>query len=279
MSSNTLIKLAQYKTNDLSLPLHFHTEYEIILVADGIVEFQVKDNSIIASKGDIVLFNNFESHSTKIIKLPYKRYVLTLSPIAFGEKIEDIELLSLFKARPQKFQHKIYIRHYSTLINLMEQIIQEFCSEETDKYSEELQLMFIKTILIYANRGQLTTRFNNIFEQDVTKLILHMQNLIDKQFSENIKISDICKEFHISVPYFSSQFKLFTGYSPKQYLTQIRLNYVADKIITTSSSITDIAYSAGFSDINNFHRIFKKHFSLTPLEFRKKISASKDDIM
>ena len=218
----------------------------------------------------MIFLSNFESHSTKIIKKPYKRYVLTFSPIIFEENIDDMELLSLFKARPQNFQHKIYVRQYSTLINLMEEIIQESKSEENDKYSEELQSMYVKALLIYANRAQSTISYNNGFDQDITKLIFRVQNIIDKQFSENIRVNELCKELHISMPYFSSQFKNYTGYSPKQYLTQIRLNFVANEIITTPSSITDIALSAGFSDINNFHRIFKNHFSLTPLEFRKK---------
>ena len=41
----------------------------------------------------------------------------------------------------------------------------------------------------------------------------------------------------------------------------------------TEKSITDIAFSAGFSNINSFNRLFKKYQGLTPSEFRREIKA------
>ncbi|MEE1223940.1 MAG: AraC family transcriptional regulator [Clostridia bacterium] len=270
MSINHIIKLAQYKTDSGRLPLHFHTDHEIIFVKEGVVEIVVNGKSIIASKGDMVFLSNFESHSTNIIKTPYKRYTITISPSVFEDQIDDISLISMFKNRSSDFNHIIHMNSFDLIQIWLDKIISELTSQIEDKYTNELQLMYLKEILIYAFREQSNSVPISDADKDITKLIFHVQSVIDDHYTENIKISDICKNVHVSAPYFSQKFKTLTGYSPKQYLTHIRLNHAANEIISSKGSVTDIAFDAGFSDINNFHRKFKERFLLTPVEFRKK---------
>jgi len=272
MSSDHLIKLAQYKTDGNRIPLHFHTDHEIIFVTEGAVEIIVNGKSLVASKGDMVFLSNFESHSTNILKTPYKRYNFTISPSVFEKEIKDLELLSLFKNRSSDFNHIIHISNFDLIKMTLYRIVNEVKSSTEDKYTEELQIMYIKELLIYACREHSNSLMLNDTDKDITKLIFHVQSIINNNYTENIKITDICKSIHVSAPYFSQRFRTITGYSPKQYLTHIRLNHAANAIISTAATITDIAYSSGFSDINNFNRKFRENFSLTPIEFRKKYS-------
>lgn len=272
MSTNHIIKLAQYKTDSKKISPHFHTDHEIIFVTEGAVKIIINGKAIVASKGDMVFLSNFESHSTDILKTPYKRYNFTISSSVFEKKIDNLELISLFKNRSPDFNHIIHISSFELMRVWLDKIINELRSTTEDKYTEELQIMYIKEILIYAWRDQ--SKFTTLtdYDKDITKLIFHVQSILDNNYRENIKIADICKNVHISVTYLSQSFKALTGYSPKQYLTHIRLNHAANEIISSNASITDIAYNSGFSDINNFNRKFKQNFSLTPLEFRNSYS-------
>ena len=58
-----------------------------------------------------------------------------------------------------------------------------------------------------------------------------------------------------------------------EYLIRKRLEKVRKDLLETEKSITDIAFSAGFSNINSFNRLFKKYQGLTPSEFRKETKA------
>jgi len=270
MNTNHIIKLAQYKTGSDRLSLHFHTDHEIIFITEGMVEIVINGKSIVATKGDMVFLSNFESHSTNILKTPYKRYAITISPSILEDRIDDIDLIAMFKNRSTDFEHIIHISRFELVKMWIDKIINEVRTQTEDKYTEELQIMYIKEILIYARREQSNSIHFEEQGQDVTKLIFYVQRLINEHYSEDIKIAEICKNIHISVPYLSQRFKTLIGYSPKQYLTHIRLSYAANKIVSSKYSITDIAFDVGFSDINNFHRKFKEKFGFTPLELRQR---------
>ena len=98
--------------------------------------------------------------------------------------------------------------------------------------------------------------------------VLAVQRYLDKHFAEHIRIEDVCKSHFISNHYMSHQFKELTGYSPKRYLTLLRLRHAAIMLYDTNMAINEIVFRCGFSDINNFCKQFKKEYHCTPSEYR-----------
>ena len=68
---------------------------------------------------------------------------------------------------------------------------------------------------------------------------------------------------------FNRFFKLRTGMTFVDSLTEIRLGHASRLLIETTQSISEIAYDCGFNNISNFNRIFKKKKGCTPKELRE----------
>ena len=94
--------------------------------------------------------------------------------------------------------------------------------------------------------------------------------MLEDRYASNIQISDIAAALDISQSYFYKIFKEYTGLSPYQYLTQIRLNHARTLLTTTAHQIKYISFVVGFDSVSHFIRHFKKLTGFTPAEYRKK---------
>ena len=84
---------------------------------------------------------------------------------------------------------------------------------------------------------------------------------------------DLRKEIHAigySSEYFSKIFKKSVGYSPIEYLKNMRMEYSKDLIAHNSIynfTIKEIAYQSGYHDSFYFLKTFKRHYGMTPSQY------------
>ena len=84
-----------------------------------------------------------------------------------------------------------------------------------------------------------------------------------------LTLEEVSSVASLSPTYFSKKFKLITGMGFKEYLNYVRLKHAQTALLTTNSSITDIALEYGFNDSNYFKDLFKKVYGKSPREYRK----------
>jgi AraC-like DNA-binding protein len=51
--------------------------------------------------------------------------------------------------------------------------------------------------------------------------------------------------------------------------TEVRMSLAGEYLSHTPLPIAEIAHLLGYSDVTAFHRSFKKHFDVTPAQYRK----------
>ena len=88
--------------------------------------------------------------------------------------------------------------------------------------------------------------------------------------AEDIALEEVLKVAHMSKPTFSRQFKRHTGKTFIDFLNEIRLDQVRRALLETEESISRIALQSGFGNLSHFNRLFRRHFGISPSEFRKK---------
>jgi AraC family transcriptional regulator len=75
---------------------------------------------------------------------------------------------------------------------------------------------------------------------------------------------------HLSPYHFLRLFKQAVGASPHQFLLRMRLRAAAQRLVSSSEPVTDIAYNVGFADLSNFTRSFHAELGLSPSRYRKR---------
>ncbi|WP_310605408.1 helix-turn-helix transcriptional regulator [Anaerosporobacter sp.] len=83
-----------------------------------------------------------------------------------------------------------------------------------------------------------------------------------------IRVSDLAAYFGYHEKYISTFFKQMSGIPLKQYLVKEMMEHAKAELTTTTKSISQIAYSLGYSDSHNFTHAFKKVTGLSPSEYR-----------
>jgi signal transduction histidine kinase/ligand-binding sensor domain-containing protein/DNA-binding response OmpR family regulator len=101
---------------------------------------------------------------------------------------------------------------------------------------------------------------------------LFMQNLI-KLMNENIENFDLnidllASELNMSRTVFFNKLKSLTGFSPVEFVREVRLERAAEYMRETQLTVSEISYRVGIEDPRYFSRCFKQKFSTTPSEYR-----------
>lgn len=124
------------------------------------------------------------------------------------------------------------------------------------------------------NISVLTTLFNALnsiekseaeYNTDFIDLAL---NYIENNYFKDFNATDLADTFGLSRSHFTTVFTKKVGDSPYNYLLKTRLSKAKDLLKNSTLSVTEIAYSVGFSSLERFSDMFKRETSLSPLQFR-----------
>lgn len=101
-------------------------------------------------------------------------------------------------------------------------------------------------------------------------------NYISEYYSEcSLSLQEVCSKLAISVSYFSSAFKNYSGMTFVEALTKTRIEAAKELLKNTTMKTYEIAERCGYSDSNYFSSIFKKIVGKTPREYAKFMTRQK----
>jgi len=89
-------------------------------------------------------------------------------------------------------------------------------------------------------------------------------------FAGDMSIADYTKASAYSPTHLRRVFKQYLGFSPQDYLIELRVSAACALLSGTDLSIQAIAAQAGFGDISTFNRHFKRNVGDSPRHYRQK---------
>lgn len=219
--------------------------YLIFRILEGSLQFEYEDSRFTAYPGDIVyLGSHIPNHywSTGSVRFQYFHFNGPLAK-AFYELLHA--------------QQGVRFTGKSESAFLFNSILKEM--SQTNANDQKLSLMMYNLIAGLAIPGS----------EDADENVLRAQQFIDDNFYKPITVDDIADYAGLSRYHFSRIFKKETGYSPHQYLINIRLRHARELLSTDSASLDTIAATCGFSSTSHFISVFKKEAGVTPVMFKK----------
>lgn len=145
--------------------------------------------------------------------------------------------------------------------------------QNIDKHSKTLIVSTLELLLNYCNRyydRQFITRTET--NKDI---FADFEGLLDHYFnSEELlnlgfpSVKYFAEQLHLSPNYLSDLLKKETGKNGTEHIQFHVIELAKDKLLSSTVSVSEIAYDLGFEYPQYFSKMFKKKTGMTPAEYR-----------
>ncbi|SHL75822.1 Helix-turn-helix domain-containing protein [Anaerocolumna jejuensis DSM 15929] len=96
-----------------------------------------------------------------------------------------------------------------------------------------------------------------------------IKDYIDKNYSQNLKLSYFSDKYYFSKEYLSKIFKANYEIGIYEYVLQVRMERAKELLLDESLKIQWISDRLGYTDSNYFSKAFRNYYGITPSQFRK----------
>ena len=141
---------------------------------------------------------------------------------------------------------------------------------------KKLQALYCQSLLaVNPNKNEQKEAEEFLSEQD-HKFMDKLLQLMEQQIGNGeLTVDMLVKNFYMSRSSFFAKLKTLTGLSPIEFIQQMRVKRAAQLIEEDQYSMSEIATMVGINDPHYFSRYFKKAYSMTPTEYKKKVLSQK----
>ena len=263
------------------IPMTDSTMYFLHYDKDLIIEYFRKGETSKRIEGNIYNI----SEGDLIITTPEELHVAIRTEFFYIEKISlhiNESLLGAFGGDRTVF--------FDTLINkprgvgnlILSDVVKELGMDKTlheclayarEDSLESQVLMNCKTIELLSKLSNLIEAGNGegLAAPSSNRIVNDMINYINRHYTEDITLDILANKFHFSKYYISHLFRDYVGVSPYDYLITRRL-YLFNDLVRQKQSIRQASFAVGFNNYSNFFRLYKKHFGITPQQFKVNIN-------
>ena len=122
---------------------------------------------------------------------------------------------------------------------------------------------------IFILLGRSSTRQNQN-HQEFPQNFVKLETSLRENLNHHWSVAEMASLVGLGHTAFSEKVKNYTGFSPLNYLINIRISKAVNLLKCREYNVTDIALDTGFYSSQHFATTFKKFTGYSPSEFRKK---------
>lgn len=256
----------------ISVPVHWHDEYEFIVATDGIVAVYVNGKNIDLNPGEAIFINSGCLHGVKsVIDETSILHSLVILPKFIGGSTDSIIYKRLVIPFSEKEAPAYVILNDNTdwQKNMIDSMLSAWyaITNESFDYENKARYYASKAMRILVEHLSEISYPSGSNEPLLNRMRLAITH-IETYYADDISNNDLIELLGCSESVLLRSFKQVVGTSPMQFLMNYRIQKAAELLITTDLKSCDIATSCGFHDISYFTKIFKRTMGVTPSTYR-----------
>ena len=249
---------------------HYHDYIEFLYALDADVNVWISGEPHRMVTGELVVINSGEMHTLSFNR--DSRYIC----VKFSPKVLYFDDNSLFEFKyvtpflSDGAHQKLFRRDDFEGVDIHELCVRILEEWKNKKPAFELSiradiLKIFMGIFRYWEKENLF-HTESVMTENIRKALLYISEHFD-----SVTESEVASFCGLSYNHFSTSFKKSVGRSFNDYVTLIRLNEAERLIVSSDKSITEIAFSCGFSSTSHFISRFKAQKGVTPYQLRKRV--------
>lgn len=267
---NSSFLVRKFEEREFKAPFHFHPEYELTLILNGIGKRYVGTHLADYFPDDLVLLGSNVPHCWKSERNSQQAFsssvVIHFNRVFLGDDFFG-------KPEMKNIQQLLHNSNYGiqftgdigNVKKMMVAILQE-------KSAFKKMLLLLETLDELSNKKKhrllnkqnLFTSLPVIEKERMSAVTAY----IVENFRGKIVLNKAAKTANMTPQAFCRYFKKISRKTFIEVVNDYRIDFAMQALVHTSKPITQIGFESGFNDISNFYKTFKERRQLSPMAYR-----------
>ena len=243
---------------------HCHAGYELHILLEGSCRVEVEDTEYTLRTGDALLILPGQYHQPLQVSKDFTRYNISFTP--------DAQLLRRLRLG---IAESLQFTADATVLSLCNEIFRECAAG--NPYKRELLHSLQTQLIVYIFRILQLPQSQEDAPASMADLerITYIDDYFENHFAENGGEEALSAAMHLSKRQLARVLQKHYGMGFRQKLICARMDHAAWLLRTTDKRISRIAENVGYVSESAFFQVFRRHFQMTPQQYRAQSAGNK----
>ena len=239
---------------------HWHSEIEVLMVIGGEITVGVSSEIYYLAPGDCLIIPSGTTHYIHSKYALGRASILIFSPSIFADNNDALNAYDV----------PLITRELG--LGRFQELYESIRSEIS--HADEGYMLVIKSLLgllsgwiIRILKNEKSIKQQLPFHDRKTDLE-RLFKYIEDNFTKKVNLDEAAQILHFNKSYFCRYFKKHTGMNFVEFINSMRVQEAKSLLASTNSSVMEIAFKCGFTNVRTFNREFKRIVGMTATKYK-----------
>ena len=246
-------------------------DYEIILIAQGEMEFKVADEIFVVKEKEYIFLLPGVEHTIIRATTNCNYYYIHFDAGAVEVISQDIATLingSISPGTAYLRQTAKLTMEYDSLVKIFNDMAQAKKMFPNARSLAHCGLV-MEILAIITEATLISTGIQGTTQKELNAMMIEAVYRIHENLGMRISVEDLATKFNVTPQYFIKKFKEEMGVTPLQYINYWKIEQAKNMIRMDSGSFEQICFQLHWETPHYFSKIFKKITGMTPGQYKK----------